>query len=75
MVNPPIEKTGTLPAALSRTESRAVKSLTRRSRQRYLAIRGIHSLSVRLTRSVPSHSMPAAAIDLMTPSVHPFDDH
>ena len=53
MLNPPIEKTGTLPLALSRTESGAVKSLTRAAASAILRSgESIPSL-VRLTRAVP----------------------
>jgi hypothetical protein len=59
---------------MNRESSRQI--IDNRSRQRYLANRGIHSLSVRVTPFGSRRTrLLAAAIDLMVPLVHPVDDH
>jgi hypothetical protein len=73
VLNPPIERIGTLPFCIIMNGAPSRQIIDNDSRQRYLANRGIHSLSVRVTPfGLRRARLSAAAIDLMVPSVHPF---
>ncbi len=76
MVNPPIEKTGTLAVCIITNRASSRQIIDNDSRQRYLAIRGIQLLSCPCepVRS-PRTPLPAAAIDPMDAVGPPFDDY